>query len=76
MNDAFIAMQWRDELRDTLFFAGLNTECSKELFRGKKAYVFKTEKFNLTIQGRNITIDGEKFRSTRDAKRHICERYL
>lgn len=76
MNDAFIAMQWRDELKDTLYFAGLDNKFSKDVVRGKKAYVNKNEKFSLTISGRNITIDGEKFRSTRDAKRHICERYV
>jgi hypothetical protein len=76
MNDAFIALQHREELSDTLFFAGLGNRCEKELIRGKKAYVFKTEKFNLTISGKSITINGEKFKTTRDAKRHICERYL
>jgi hypothetical protein len=76
MNDAFIALQHRDELSDTLFFAGFGNNCTREVVRGKKAYVFKNEKFSLTISGRSITIDGEKFRSTRDAKRHICERYL
>jgi hypothetical protein len=76
MNDAFIAKQWREELSDTLYFAGFGNQFTREVVRGKKAYVFKNEKFSLTIAGKNITIDGEKFRSTRDAKRHICERYL
>jgi hypothetical protein len=76
MNDAFIAMQHREELADTLFFAGLNNQCTKELVRGKKAYVFKNDKFCLTITGRSIRIDDVTYRSTRDAKRHICERYL
>ena len=76
MNDAFIAKQWREELSDTLYFAGLGNQFTRELVRGKKAYVFKNEKFSLTISGKNITIDGEKFRSTRDAKRHICERFV
>lgn len=76
MNDAFIAMQWREELADTLYFAGYNNTFSKELVRGKKAYVSQNGKFDLTIQGRNITIDGTKVRNVRDAKRLICERYL
>lgn len=76
MNDAFIAMQWKDELKDTLFFAGYDNSFSKEIVRGKKAYVAKNEKFSLTISGRSITIDGMKFRSTREAKIYICERYL
>jgi hypothetical protein len=76
MNDAFIALQYREELSDTLYFAGLGNKCSKEVVRGKKAYVFKNEKFCLTITGRTINIDGEKFRSTREAKRYICERFL
>ena len=76
MNDAFIALQHREELADTLFFAGLNNRCTKELVRGKKVYVFKTEKFCLTISGRSISIDGEKFRSTREAKRYITERII
>jgi hypothetical protein len=76
MNDAFIALQYREELADTLFFAGLNNTFSKEVVRGKKAYVNKNEKFCLTIVGRSISIDGEKFRNTREAKRHICERFI
>ena len=76
MNDAFIALQYREELADTLYFAGLKNTFSKDMVRGKKAYVNKNEKFCLTIVGRSISIDGEKFRSTRDAKRHICERFL
>jgi hypothetical protein len=76
MNDAFIALQYREELADTLFFAGLKNTFSKEVVRGKKAYVNKNEKFCLTIVGRSISIDGEKFRSPREAKRHICERFI
>jgi hypothetical protein len=76
MNDAFIAMQHREELADTLFFAGLKNTFSKAEVRGKKAYVNKNEKFCLTITGRSISIDGEKFRSTREAKRYICERFI
>ena len=76
MNDAFIAMQWREELADTLYFAGYNNTFSKELVHGKKAYVSQNGKFDLTIQGRNITIDGTKVRNVREAKRLICERYL
>jgi len=76
MNDAYIALQHREELADTLFFAGLKNTFSKEVVRGKKAYVNKNEKFCLTITGRSISIDGEKFRSTREAKRYITERIL
>ena len=76
MNDAFIALQYREELADTLFFAGLKNTFTKEVVRGKKAYVNKNEKFCLTIAGRSISIDGEKFRSTREAKRYITERII
>lgn len=76
MNDAFIALQHREELADTLYFAGLKNTFSKEVVRGKKAYVNKNEKFCLTISGRSISIDGEKFRSTREAKRYITERII
>jgi hypothetical protein len=76
MNDAFIALQYREELADTLYFAGLKNTFSKEVVRGKKAYVNKNEKFCLTIVGRSISIDGEKFRTTREAKRYITERIL
>ena len=76
MNDAFIALQYREELADTLYFAGLKNTFSKEVVRGKKAYVNKNEKFCLTISGRSISIDGEKFRTTREAKRYITERIL
>lgn len=76
MNDAFIALQYREELADTLYFAGLKNTFSKEVVRGKKAYVNKNEKFCLTISGRSISIDGEKFRSTREAKRYITERII
>lgn len=76
MNDAFIAMQYRDELQDTLFFAGLDNQYRKELLRGKKAYVFKTTKFNLTIVGKTITIDGVKIKNPRAAKQIICERTI
>ena len=76
MNDAFIALQYREELADTLFFAGLKNTFSKEVVRGKKAYVNKNEKFCLTISGRSISIDCEKFRNTREAKRYITERII
>jgi len=76
MNDAFIALQWRDELADTLYFGGFDAVYSKDVIRGKKAYVFSSPKINLTITGRSIIIDDVKFRSVRDAKRHICERYV
>ena len=76
MNDAFIGLQYRDELSDTLFFCGLNNQCTKEMIRGKKAYIFKTEKLCLTISGRSITIDGKKVGSVREAKQVIAERTL
>jgi hypothetical protein len=76
MNDAFIALQYKDELADTLYFAGYVNTFSKEIVRGKKAYVSQNGKFDLTIQGRNITIGGTKVRNVREAKRIICERYL
>lgn len=76
MNDAFLALQYKDELSDTLFFAGFSNRCTREVIRGKKAYVFKTEKFNLTIAGKIITIDGVKVKNVREAKNVICERYL
>ena len=74
MNDAFIALQRRDELSDTLFFCGLSNSCTRELVRGKKAYIFKTEKLCLTISGRSIIIDGKKVGSVYEAKRIIAER--
>jgi hypothetical protein len=76
MNDAFIALQRRDELSDTLFFCGLSNACTRELVRGKKAYIFKTEKLCLTISGRSIIIDGKKVGSVYEAKRVIAERTL
>jgi hypothetical protein len=74
MNDAFIALQRRDELSDTLFFCGLSNSCTRELVRGKKAYIFKTEKLCLTISGRSIIIDGKKVGSVYEAKCIIAER--
>jgi hypothetical protein len=76
MNDAYIAMQWRDELADTLYFGGFDAVYSRDVIRGKKSYVFTSSKINLTITGRTIIIDDVKFKSVRDAKRHICERYV
>ena len=40
MNDAYIAMQWRDELADTLYFGGFDAVYSRDVIRGKKSYVF------------------------------------
>ena len=76
MNDAYIAMQWRDELADTLYFGGFDAVYSRDVIRGKKSYVFTSSKINLTITGRTIIFDDVKFKSVRDAKRHICERYV
>ena len=76
MNDAYIAMQWRDELADTLYFGGFDAVYSRDVIRGKKSYVFTSSKINLTITGRTIIINDVKFKSVRDAKRHICERYV
>ena len=76
MNDAFIAMQHRDELMDTLYFAGFDNQYSKDTIQGKKVYVFRTDKFNLTVQGKSIKINDEKFKSAREAKRYICERFV
>ena len=76
MNDAFIALQNRDELRDTLFFAGFDNQYSRDTVQGKKVYVFRTDKFNLTLQGKSIIINDEKFKSVREAKRYICERFV
>jgi hypothetical protein len=76
MNDAFIALQHRDELSDTLFFCGLSNKCSREVVNGKKVYVFKTEKLCLTISGKSIIIDGKKFRNTREAKNFIAEQTI
>jgi len=76
MNDAFIGLQHRDELSDTLFFCGLSNRCSREVVNGKKVYVFKTEKLCLTISGKSIIIDGKKVGSVYEAKRVIAERTL
>lgn len=76
MNDAYIAMQWRDELADTMFFGGFDTEYTRTMVKGKRIYNFKSSKINLTISGKTIIIDDVKFKSVRDAKRHICERYV
>jgi len=76
MNDAYIALQHREELADTLFFAGYNNNFSKSVVSGKKIYVHQNDDFCLTIAGRSITIGDVKFKNVRDAKRHICERYL
>lgn len=76
MNDAFIALQYRDELSDTLYFCGLSNKFTREVVRGKKAYIFKTEKLCLTISGKSINIDGKKFRNTREAKQFIAEKTL
>ena len=74
MNDAFIAKQRREELADTLYFCGLSHQFTREVFRGKTAYIFKTEKLCLTISGRSIIIDGKKVGSVYEAKRIIAER--
>ena len=74
MNDAFIAMQRRDELSDTLFFAGFKNEYTKEMVRGKRAYVFKNEGWSLTISGNAITIDDKKMRNVAEAKVAICQK--
>jgi hypothetical protein len=76
MNDAFIAQQRREELSETLFFCGLSNKFTRELVRGKKAYIFKTEKLCLTISGRSITIDGKKVNSVYEAKHIIAERMV
>lgn len=76
MNDAFIAMQYREELMDTLFFAGYNNRFTKSVKNGKKVYEYSNDKFCLTIAGKTIIIDDIKYRNVRDVKRHICERYL
>jgi len=76
MNDAFIGLQHRDELSDTLFFCGLSNRCSREVVNGKKVYVFKTEKLCLTISGKSIIIDGKKMGSVYEAKQVIAERTL
>jgi len=73
MNDAYVAMQWCDELKDTLYFAGLSNRCTKDVVRGKKAYIFQNDKFNLTIAGKSITIDGVKIKNVREAKQFIVE---
>jgi hypothetical protein len=76
MNDAFIALQHREELSDTLFFCGLSNKFTREVVRGKKVYIFKTEKLCLTISGKSINIDGRKFSNTREAKHFIAEKTL
>jgi len=75
MNDAFIALQNRDELMETLFFAGLDYTITKK-DGPKKVYVFTTKKFSLTLSGRHITIDGVKMKSLRAAKQYIAESVL
>lgn len=76
VNDAYLALLHRDELKDTLFFAGLDNQCKKEIIKGKKCYVFENHKFCLTIAGKSITIDGVKVKSVREAKRIITERCI
>jgi len=77
MNDAFIASLWKEELMDTLFFSGLNTEYTREMTKGKKTYVFnKNKDLILTITGRSIVVNGNKFTNTRAAKQYIVERFL
>jgi hypothetical protein len=73
MNDAYIALQWHDEIKDTLYFAGFSNRCTRDVVRGKKAYVFQNDKFCLTIAGRSIKINDVVFKNVRDAKRHIQE---
>lgn len=75
MNDAFIALQNRDEIMETLFFAGLDYTITKK-DGPKKVYLVSTKKFSLTISGRNINIDGVKMKSLRAAKQFIAESVL
>ena len=72
MNNNWLALQHKDELKDTLYFAGLDYEYSKT-DGAKRSYIFQTRKFCLTIAGKSITIDGVKMRSLRDAKQFIVE---
>ncbi len=76
MNDAFLALMHRDELADTLYFAGFDNRFEKSVVNGKKIYVHRNHRFCLTIAGKTITIDKVKVKSVREAKRIICERYL
>lgn len=76
VNDAYLAKMARDELGETLFFAGIERKLERTVIRGKKAYVYTTPLFTLTIQGRNINIDGEKFRSVSACKRFIQDVFV
>lgn len=76
MNDAYLAKLACEELGETLFFAGIERKLERSVIRGKKAYIYTTPLFTLTIQGRNINIDGEKFRSVSACKRFIQEVYV
>jgi hypothetical protein len=75
MNNNFLGLQYRDELKDTLFFAGLDYEYTR-IDGVKKVYVFQTERFCLTIAGKAISIDGVKMKSVREAKQFIVERVI
>lgn len=72
INNNFWALQAKDELQDTLYFAGLDYQVTKTE-GAKRAYVFTTTKFCLTISGRSITMDGVKIKSLREAKQRIAE---
>jgi hypothetical protein len=80
VNDAYIAMTNSQELRETLFFAGFDYVYEKQVIRGTKTYIYTTPKFVLTLQGRNIYINDEKYRYkyryVSDARKFICERFM
>lgn len=76
MNTAWFAKTASDELTETLFFGGFNYSRDKSVVRGNKTYTFKTNEFTLTISGRNISIDKQKFRSIAEAKRYIQLEYV
>lgn len=71
INNAFFAKQASDELVETLFFGGFDYKREKIEKNGKKTYVYTTPNFVMSICGRNIQINNEKYTRVSDAKRRL-----
>ena len=71
MNVNFWARNADEELYDTVFFLGIPFTRTKGFLNGKKAYHYETAEYTLTILGRDIKINDEKFKSVQQAKKYL-----
>lgn len=71
MNSNYFAFMADEELRETMFFSGLNYIRRKETLDGKKVYCYCCDEFVLTIVGNKIKINNESYSSVRIAKKRI-----